>query len=150
MSGEANGQKKIDSEALDSDEFDSTEIRKAAADSFLPAGSAQPTEVAVGKAKVELVRILPADVARCEGWLYADEAYKDRKECPARFECMRWLSPVRKGFEMRQLWTMPVAVIGSGGGGDSVDVGGGCGGDRGGSGDGSGSGTECRDFLRLK
>lgn len=115
------------------DEFDSTEIRKAAADSFLPAGTAQPTEVAEKKAAVELVRILPADVARCEGWIYADEKYDKRSECPARFECMRWLSPVRKGFEMRQRWTMPVAS-----GGEAND-----------DGDASGGG-ECRDFLRLK
>lgn len=112
------------------DEFDSTEIRKAAADSFLPAGAAQPTEVAEKKAAVELVRILPADVARCEGWIYADEKYDKRSECPARFECMRWLSPVRKGFEMRQRWTMPVATESSG--------------------ESNASCGECRDFLRLR
>lgn len=139
MSAEVNKGVDTDSGELDSSEFDSEEIRNASADSFLPAGSAQPTQVADKKAAVELIRILPTDVARCEGWIYADEKYKERKECPARFECMRWLSPVRKGFEIRQRWTMPVADVGN------VESGGGGGGGRSGR-----SGTECRDFLRLK
>lgn len=43
---------------------------------------------------------LPTDVARCNGKIYS----KGVHACPCRDNCLRFVSPVKPGFEQQQRW----------------------------------------------
>lgn len=66
--------------------------------------------------QVTTILPLPADVARCRGFRQRTE-FDEPEVCPIRETCLRFLSPVRSGFEGRQVWLVPNPPGGTAGSG---------------------------------